>query len=356
MLSSARTRIGALVVSGVVLAGSPVFAEEPVIVGGTGKPSVSVDMGVLDSLGASPFMPQLMMPGPGPARNGRIELHAPGTAPAAATQAPPEPVEMTPPEPAMAEPKMAEPEEKIVLTPPAPKAAPVEPAEEEMAEPAPAPAPVPAPVEKKMTEPAPAEAVAKPPPAMPEKVQLTPPPAKLAAPKPAAPAKPAAPLEMPDAPPPPVTLTEPIPTPTPPPEPPAAAKETPPPVQKPAVKAVEETARLPETALPVATDEPLSVEFASESALLSDKAKAALDAFAERLKNAPSSRVQLLAYASGTQETASQARRLSLSRALVVRSYLIEAGVSSIRIDVRALGNKVEGEPADRVDLTFPKS
>ena len=36
-----------------------------------------------------------------------------------------------------------------------------------------------------------------------------------------------------------------------------------------------------------------------------------------------------------------------------IGSYLIEAGVSSIRIDVRALGNKVEGEPADRVDRVF---
>jgi len=51
-------------------------------------------------------------------------------------------------------------------------------------------------------------------------------------------------------------------------------------------------------------------------------------------------------------EKTSETRRLSFRRALVVRSYLIEQGVSSARMDVRALGNKVEGGgPADRVDL-----
>jgi len=34
-----------------------------------------------------------------------------------------------------------------------------------------------------------------------------------------------------------------------------------------------------------------------------------------------------------------------------VRSYLIRQGVASTRMDVRALGDKVEGEPSDRVDL-----
>ncbi|MGB1548688.1 MAG: OmpA family protein, partial [Alphaproteobacteria bacterium] len=335
MFLPSRIRLGALVASGLLLSGTVALAQEPVVVGGTGKPSVSVDTSVLDSLGPSWVVPQLMMPGPGPARNGRIELHAPGTAPAAATQAPPEPVEMTPPEPAMAEPERAEPEEKIVLTPPAPKAAPVEPVEEEMAEPAPMPAPMPAPApapapvaekaEKKMAEPpapAPVQEMPKGEPAMPEKVLLTPPPA-VTQPKQAAKPKPAAPVEMPDAPPPPVTLTEP--KPTPPPAPKTAAKETPPAVKEPAMReAVEETARLPSPTVPVKLDEPLRIEFANESALLSEKAKGDLATYAEYLKNTPSMRVQLLAYAKGDEETASQARRLSLSRARVVRSYLIE--------------------------------
>jgi outer membrane protein OmpA-like peptidoglycan-associated protein len=59
----------------------------------------------------------------------------------------------------------------------------------------------------------------------------------------------------------------------------------------------------------------------------------------------------LLAYAKGTEDSASQARRLSLSRALAVRGYLIEQGVLPTRMDVRALGNKADDDPRDRVDV-----
>ncbi|MEJ0067668.1 MAG: OmpA family protein [Pseudomonadota bacterium] len=61
-------------------------------------------------------------------------------------------------------------------------------------------------------------------------------------------------------------------------------------------------------------------------------------------------RIQLLAYADGTPESESQARRLSLSRALAVRSFLIEQGIRSTRVNVQALGIKTAGGPADRVD------
>ncbi|MCH8925159.1 MAG: OmpA family protein [Proteobacteria bacterium] len=55
--------------------------------------------------------------------------------------------------------------------------------------------------------------------------------------------------------------------------------------------------------------------------------------------------------ASRSPGSASAARRLSLSRALAVRAYLIEQGVRSTRMDVRALGDKVPDGPADRVDV-----
>ncbi len=90
--------------------------------------------------------------------------------------------------------------------------------------------------------------------------------------------------------------------------------------------------------------------FDAGSANLNDAAKAALDALAAQLKSDTGIRVQLQAYAAGTDETAPDARRLSLSRALKVRSHLIDQGVRSTRMDVRALGVKAEGGPADRVD------
>ena len=46
-------------------------------------------------------------------------------------------------------------------------------------------------------------------------------------------------------------------------------------------------------------------------------------------------------------------RRLSLSRALAVRTFLIDNGVRSTRIDVRALGDKAPDEPANRVDVSL---
>jgi outer membrane protein OmpA-like peptidoglycan-associated protein len=97
------------------------------------------------------------------------------------------------------------------------------------------------------------------------------------------------------------------------------------------------------------------VLFPAGSAEIPDTALAALDAVAARMSVDDKLRLQVIAYASGAPEDASRARRLSLSRALAVRSYLIKRGVPSTRMEVRALGNGVSGEPADRVDI-IPKS
>ena len=64
-------------------------------------------------------------------------------------------------------------------------------------------------------------------------------------------------------------------------------------------------------------------------------------------------RLQLVAYAASSDDNPNRARRLSLSRALAVRSYLVEKGVKSTRIDVLSLGNKFKEAPGDRVDLVL---
>ena len=64
-------------------------------------------------------------------------------------------------------------------------------------------------------------------------------------------------------------------------------------------------------------------------------------------------RVQLLAYASSADGSASSVRRKSLSRALSVRKFLMDKGVQSTRIEVRALGDQNEGGAPDRVDAIF---
>lgn len=113
-----------------------------------------------------------------------------------------------------------------------------------------------------------------------------------------------------------------------------------------------QTASIP----PAATTEgQIRITFPADSADIPDSVKGQLDALAQKMAGDENMRIQLLAYASGTSDQASRARRMSLSRALAVRSYLIKQGVRSTRMDVRALGNNVEGSPADRVDI-LPKT
>ena len=98
----------------------------------------------------------------------------------------------------------------------------------------------------------------------------------------------------------------------------------------------------------------LSIDFGAGVADLPATARADLDKLAASLKKNADARVQLLAYAAGEDSQASQLRRLSLDRALSIRKYLIDQGITSSRIEVHALGNKTDGgAPADRVDLTI---
>jgi outer membrane protein OmpA-like peptidoglycan-associated protein len=136
---------------------------------------------------------------------------------------------------------------------------------------------------------------------------------------------------------------------------------TPPPLPA-AVRAPEpqQVAALPATPAPApaavlsSKNDTLSVAFASESSHLSETAHAELDRLIKRMQKDESLTLQLLAYAEGDDANASKARRLSLSRALEVRKYLMEQGLRSTRIEVRALGNKLDGAgTADRVDAVL---
>lgn len=93
------------------------------------------------------------------------------------------------------------------------------------------------------------------------------------------------------------------------------------------------------------------ISFAVGAADLPSTGKSVLDQAVTQLKHDDGARLQIVAYASGGDDAGSQARRLSLSRALAVRSYLIDQGVRSTRMDVRALGNRAAGGAADRVDI-----
>jgi outer membrane protein OmpA-like peptidoglycan-associated protein len=92
------------------------------------------------------------------------------------------------------------------------------------------------------------------------------------------------------------------------------------------------------------------IQFTGAETFLSPDIEAALRGIAIMVADTDR-RIQLNAYAGGTSETVGAARRLSLSRALTVRSFLIEEGVRSTRIDVRALGIAEDNGPPERVDI-----
>lgn len=191
----------------------------------------------------------------------------------------------------------------------------------------------------------------KPAPAKPAKKTIaSAPPAPLTAPPPA-PAMPAEPTVkgVPLAPPPAATQPEKKP------EPAAKTAAAPAPASPPAAKPrpvkTEQAASPPAAVMKEGLA--LQVAFAADVSKLPDAAKDGLTTLAKQLKENENLRLQLMAYAGGKDLSPSKARRLSLSRALSVRSFLIESGVRSTRIDVRALGDKTTEEPLNRVDVNI---
>ncbi len=91
------------------------------------------------------------------------------------------------------------------------------------------------------------------------------------------------------------------------------------------------------------------VRFRDGHSDLGDDAKTALDTLATRLL-ANDERVRLAAFSGQAGDTSSGARRLSLKRALAVRTYLVSKGVSANRVDVLAFGGSTDGT-SDRVDV-----
>jgi outer membrane protein OmpA-like peptidoglycan-associated protein len=88
-----------------------------------------------------------------------------------------------------------------------------------------------------------------------------------------------------------------------------------------------------------------------------DPAKAALGAIKflagdlNAAMSSPNARVELQAFGGTKGDKGSDARRLSLKRALAIRQVLIDDGVAPDRIDVRAMGGTDDSGPTDRVDV-----
>lgn len=95
----------------------------------------------------------------------------------------------------------------------------------------------------------------------------------------------------------------------------------------------------------------LRVTFATGQSDLSPESVASIKQLASATPTGDTISYNVLAYAPGTPDDPSTARRISLSRAMAVRSALVADGVSSARIYVRAMGAQHGDGPPDRVDV-----
>jgi outer membrane protein OmpA-like peptidoglycan-associated protein len=167
------------------------------------------------------------------------------------------------------------------------------------------------------------------------------------APKPATPATPATPA-APAAPAPPAAVVGVTPPPAPVIPPPAPADAPMAPVPPPPIVANSGTTIEP---LPKQDGTGVRLDFAQGAADLTPITADAVKALVAAAPKDDATTFNVMAYAAGVAEDPSTARRLSLSRALAVRSALMAYGVPSTHIYVRALGALPGDGPQDRVDV-----
>jgi outer membrane protein OmpA-like peptidoglycan-associated protein len=102
----------------------------------------------------------------------------------------------------------------------------------------------------------------------------------------------------------------------------------------------------------VPTTAGLRLTFAPGESDLSPDSSTSIKKMTETTPPTDATTFNVLAYAPGKPDDPSTARRISLSRAMAVRSALVADGVPSARIFVRALGEQYGDGPPDRVDLS----
>lgn len=314
-------RLGAKVVAlAMILVGisvaTPLSAQDTTVIGGHGGSSVEVDLSVLDSLPQVSTLPELLRPGLLPyarAQSGRLPFRGErprvGTRGIGFAQPAPRPI-AKPTRPRIAAPTINTPSIVAPATPVTKTA--TRPARPILATRAPTPTPKPPKIVAPARKPQPAPTSVS--------VPVTP--------------KAKAPPKAPS-----IVSTPPA---------PAAPK----PVRTASRASAPAVAPKPSNAASSATDKgAIQLLFGEGQSDFGDTMASPLAPLVKNLKSNEKSRVQLLAYAASVDGNASKARRLSLSRALSVRAHLMAQGIASTRMDVRALGDRGNSGPADRVDV-----
>ncbi|MCC7038315.1 MAG: OmpA family protein [Alphaproteobacteria bacterium] len=105
--------------------------------------------------------------------------------------------------------------------------------------------------------------------------------------------------------------------------------------------------------VPVIDD--LTLNFPGNSSDLTGESQKKLDAVIQQMNGMIEGRLQVRGYAAGEDGSQSSARRIALSRALAVRSYMMDKGIKPTRVDVKAAGSETDRQPLDRVDLIFAR-
>ncbi|GAN90688.1 hypothetical protein Gbfr_021_015 [Gluconobacter frateurii M-2] len=97
----------------------------------------------------------------------------------------------------------------------------------------------------------------------------------------------------------------------------------------------------------------MRILFAPESSDLNDDSLKSVVAYANTLRDQPEKRIILTGYATLPGDDISMPRRISLARALAIRSIFINAGVATTRLYPRAMGrpDKNDTNPPDRLDI-----
>ena len=141
------------------------------------------------------------------------------------------------------------------------------------------------------------------------------------------------------------------------PSPPAIQAAAPPKLPIRAPDPAPATGKTPPPVLVAKPPEPVWLTFDSEKADIKPDAAAAITALVRAIPVHETVSVNVAAYAAGRSDDPSTARRLSLSRGMAVRAALIDGGIPSTQIYVRALGVAApDGGAADRVLLSVART
>ncbi len=131
---------------------------------------------------------------------------------------------------------------------------------------------------------------------------------------------------------------------------PAATESTADVIDPPAAEETQTAALVAPAETPSPPDE-FTISYGVGNSDVPDSANDDLRLLAARMVKNTDLRVEFIAFASDAEDSVSRSRRLSLERAVNVRKMLLDSGVDSSRVNLRALGEQSGDGAPDRIDV-----